>query len=241
MICDWWISISLCTDPPPLRKNLRRDPFSDFSWGEGRGGSVHRLDFDPFCVFTCFIVRFWTLEFTCFDRERHIRNPRGRLGTRLRAFVKSAANSILVPRARYKLSRVALGTRMSKLPQKFCYHGNVATHFFFLKSAVNPPHPPQERSCFPQICTCRSPKIFPDPKLSNLSPPCFFNFADFFFIPRASRSTCQLLPTWIRSVLALLFRARRTECSFNCMLHWHGWLSGKLCKCCRWGFPMLYL
>ena len=132
---------------------------------------------------------------------------------------------------------------MSKLPQKFCYHGNVATHFFFLNSAVNPPppHPQQERSCFPQICTSRSPKIFPDPKLSNLSPPCFFNFADFFFIPRASRSTYQLLPTWIRSVLALLFRARRTECSFNYMLHWHGWLSGKLCKCCRWGFPMLYL
>ena len=145
------------------------------------------------------------------------------------------------PQTRYKLSRVALGTRMSKLPQKFCYHGNVATHFFFLKSAVNPPHPPQERSCFPQICTCRSPKIFPDPKLSNLSPPCFFNFADFSFIPRASRSTYQLLPTWIRSVLALLFRARRTECSFNYILHWHGWLSGKLCKCCRWGFPMLYL
>ena len=154
-------------------------------------------------MFPCFIVRFRTLEFTCFDRERHIRNPRGRLGTRLRAFVKSerslsAANSILVPRARYKLSRVALGTRMSKLPQKFCYHGNVGTHFFFLNSAVNlppPPHPPQERSCFPQICTSRSPKIFPDPKFSNLSPPCFFNFADFFFIPRTSRCTYQLLPT----------------------------------------------
>ena len=26
---------SLCTDPPPLRENLRRGPFSDFSWEEG--------------------------------------------------------------------------------------------------------------------------------------------------------------------------------------------------------------
>ena len=83
---------------------------------EGRG-SVHRIDFDPFCVFPCFIVRFLTLEFACFDRESHIRNPRGRLGRRLRVFVKSAANS----------------------PQKFCYHGNVVTRFFFLNSAVNPP------------------------------------------------------------------------------------------------------
>ena len=104
--------------------------------------------------------------------------------------------------------------KRSKLPQKFCYHGNVATHFFFRNSAVNtpPPLPPyQESSCFPQICTSRSPKIFPDPKFSNLSPPCFFNFANFFFIPRTSRCKYQLLPTWIRSVLALLFRARRTN------------------------------
>ena len=77
---------------------------------EGRG-------FCPLAKFQS-VLCVWTLEFACFDRGRHIRNPRGRLGTRLLVFVTSA--------------------KRSKLTQKFCHHGNVASHFFFLNSAMNP-------------------------------------------------------------------------------------------------------
>ena len=38
--------------------------------------------------------------------------------------------------------------KRSKLPQKFCYHGNLATHFFFLNSAVNTPPPPPGKLLF---------------------------------------------------------------------------------------------
>ena len=63
---------------------------------EGRGACTQARFRSVLCVSVfhhLFIVRFWTLEFTCFDGERHIRNPRGRLETRLRVFVKIAANS----------------------------------------------------------------------------------------------------------------------------------------------------
>ena len=52
---------------------------------------------------------------------------------------------------------------MSKLPQKFCYHGNVATHFFFLNSAVNPPPPTPNRNAlvFLKFAPVEVQKFFP--------------------------------------------------------------------------------
>ena len=95
--------------------------------------------------------------------------------------------------------------KRSKLPQKFCYHGNVATHFFFLNSAIN--SPPPGTLLFSSNLHQYKSKNFSRPEIFQPLP----TFADFFFIPRTSRCTYLLLPTWIRSVLALLFRARRTS------------------------------
>ena len=73
---------SVCVQTPlPSGKIEERARWPLLRFFPRGGGSVHKLDLDPFCVFPCFIVRFWILEFAWFDTRRHIRNPRGRLGT----------------------------------------------------------------------------------------------------------------------------------------------------------------